>query len=210
MHYKMQHEETMREVIGEVGKGTTLNSCEVRVKESSTANFICDAICSVFGAEICFVNGGFVRGKKIHTEGQKITTGDIFKEVPFQKNCLLIELLGKDVMTTLEEGVMIDEPTGCFMHVSKGLSFEYSCGNPPGSRVVSAVLNGEPIDCERRYLVVTTTYLYGGGDGYSALKNGTLVPSPHSSKTVCEVVVEYVRDNPIIQASVEGRCVCVG
>jgi len=61
------------------------------------------------------------------------------------------------------------------LQVSKGFSYAFDDTKPFGERVIanSMSLNGEAIDLSKSYRVTVNNYLSTGGDGFTALTEGT-------------------------------------
>jgi 5'-nucleotidase len=59
--------------------------------------------------------------------------------------------------------------------VSKGFSYDWDGGKPFGDRVIasSMSLNGAAVDAAGSYRVTVNNYLSSGGDGFTALTEGT-------------------------------------
>jgi len=51
--------------------------------------------------------------------------------------------------------------------------------------------------------IVTNDFMFGGGDGYTALAGGTDVVQPPDG--LLEVAIEYIRARPGVNPVVEGR-----
>ena len=77
-------------------------------------------------------------------------------------------------------------------------------------RLVSATVNGEPVDPLRDYRVATIDYLLGGTDKMSVFKKGRNVNSPQdSSNNTRFIIMNYFREQQkqgnIVDAEIEGR-----
>ena len=55
---------------------------------------------------------------------------------------------------------------------SEGFALAYDMGRPAGSRVVSATLDGAPIDPAANYRVTMNSFLAAGGDGFTVFADG--------------------------------------
>lgn len=68
----------------------------------------------------------------------------------------------------------IPAPPARFLQVSKEVQLKVNCGNPSGSRVTSALVNGKEIvgstNTTVKYRVAMPEFLMLGGDGYAAFK----------------------------------------
>jgi 5'-nucleotidase / UDP-sugar diphosphatase len=59
----------------------------------------------------------------------------------------------------------VESEDGRFPQVS-GMRFVYAISAPPGKRVKSVEVGGQPLDPAREYVVATNDFLVAGGDGY--------------------------------------------
>ena len=58
------------------------------------------------------------------------------------------------------------------LQVSAGLTYTWSAGAAPGSKITELELNGVPIDPAAEYRVTTNDFLANGGDGFTNLTLG--------------------------------------
>ena len=130
------------------------------------------------GAQIAFMNPGGVRAPLNTAVDGTVTFADIYKVQPFSNQVVTITLKGAQVLSMLEQAVG-DSGEIRPLYVSQGLIYRYDSRRPKGSRLVSATLNGKPIDPGADYRVAVSDFLRGGGDGFTQLKTGTNpVPGP--------------------------------
>lgn len=137
--------------------------------------------------ELAIVNkGGLRRGLPKGT----IHEGQIITMMPFNNLLTVIDIKGKDLLDTFEVMARADGNG-----VSKGVEVVYIPGTPEtqkkDAKVVSATLNGQPIDPERTYRIATIDYLANGGDYMTPLKNHTLVTRSH--QVLYKDLLDYLR-----------------
>lgn len=88
---------------------------------------------------------------------------------PFEDPVVVIKVRGKAILGALENGLsQYPALEGRFPQVSN-ITFKFDGGRPTGSRIVSTTINGEPIDLEKKYVLVTRGYMARGKDGYDDL-----------------------------------------
>ena len=115
------------------------------------------------GIQIAIQNGG---GLRASIDEGEITMGEVLTVLPFQNTLATFQLKGSDVIAALENGVgQVEDGAGRFPQVA-GMSYTWNPAAEPGSRIVSVMVGGEPIDPEATYGVVSNNYMRGGGDGY--------------------------------------------
>jgi 2',3'-cyclic-nucleotide 2'-phosphodiesterase (5'-nucleotidase family) len=204
--YTETHDEALRQPIATVI--TSLDSTQTRSRESTMANFLSDALCETFEAELGIINGGFIRGNRVYEQGYAFTLGDVEREFPFARRPVLVEITGQDIWEALEAGVRgLEEKAGFFLHLSKGWSYSFDPRKPPGQRLISVRHHGEDIVLDRTYRVVITEYMRGGGDGFDSLKRGTAIKT--SDLKISEVLARYLMVKKEIAPVLEGRVVYI-
>jgi 5'-nucleotidase len=93
---------------------------------------------------------------------------------------------------------------GRFPQVS-GITFTFDPTQEPGSRIVEVLLdNGEPLDPEAIYSVVTNDFMRNGGDGYASFAEDAIDPYDFG-KPLDQAVMEYIEANSPVAPQVEGR-----
>ncbi|KAL6050472.1 Bifunctional metallophosphatase/5'-nucleotidase [Balamuthia mandrillaris] len=235
LSYTSKYDESMKEDIGIVGE-TGLDSTLTRVQENTMANFLVDALYELYAdqAEVAIINGGFIRGNRCYEPGYRLTIGDVNREFPFPKRCVLLELKVKDFVEALEQGLReAENPSGFFPHLSKGWRYTFSTHVEAGRRLVSlsrevdgrqvlyycrdpkSSVGGENGDQnvssdwgEKDIKILVTEYMRGGGDGYLAFKRGRHLVCPGRDSTIInQHVIDYLRKRkhvPVV-AHLEGR-----
>lgn len=97
----------------------------------------------------------------------EVTYAELFSVQPFANTLLTVTITGAELEALLESSV-----DGKSMRLEVGgLTFGWDPAAPPGARVdpMDVLIGGAPLSLERRYRVVTTSFLSGGPPGYEAL-----------------------------------------
>ena len=132
-----------------------------------------------------------------------VTYGDVLDIAPFENKISFITLSGEQVMQLFEQ-IAFRGGEG----VSKGVQLVIT----KDGHLVSARLNGQPIDPKASYRITTIDYLVQGNDGLTAFKEGTNLNSPSDSKNNARYVIsDYFREmmeaGKAVDAKVEGRII---
>ena len=186
---------------------TALDSRKATVRSSETpiGNLIADAMRAAVGADIAITNGGGIRGNKEYAAGTELTRRDILTELPFGNRTLLLDISGADILAGLENGVSkVEDSAGRFPHVS-GITVEADLTKPAGSRIVSVKVADAPLDPASRYKLATNDYMAGGGDGYSAFRNGKQLLGVRDAKLMANDVMAYIKQAGSVAPKIEGR-----
>jgi len=161
------------------------------------------------GASIALANGGSIRAG---LPKGKITRGDILTIHPFGNAFVLREYTGEQIYEALEHCVAEEGARGPRLLQPAGLRYQIDGSQPVGSRIVKAEVidakgNAAPLDLKARYIVALSDYISGGGDGFSMLGSGKVVPSADS--LVADVLDGYIRNHTPVKAPEGGRIVRV-
>jgi len=126
------------------------------------------------GAVAAFTNPGGLRADIVGKDDGTVTYADLFASQPFRNQLVTLSLSGRQIKTMLEQQ-WLDPRRPRILQVSRGFSYAWDSTKPAGERVISAsmMLNGEPVDPAKSYRVTVNNYLSVGGDGFTALSEGT-------------------------------------
>lgn len=155
---------------GEEGPGSN------RGVESTLNNLIAEAQRSYLedftGVEmdLGLMNAGGVRADLAAGD---VTYKEAFDVQPFGNDLMYGTLTGADILTALEQQWQ-DPAAGrprLALGVSDNFSYSYDPTAPDGERVIQATIDGVPLDPNADYQVAASTFLFEGGDGFTALQN---------------------------------------
>jgi 5'-nucleotidase len=127
------------------------------------------------GAVVAFTNPGGIRTDIIRKgDDGAVSYADVFASQPFRNQLETLTLTGAQIKAMLEQQWR-DPNRPRVLQVSKGFQYAWDAKKPFGDHVIAASmkLNGEPIDAAKSYRVTVNNYLALGGDGFTALKDGT-------------------------------------
>ncbi len=190
--------------------GTTLTPMEisrigVRTEENSFGNLAADAIRNYFNTDIAVINGGSIRANVKYAAGTKLTRRDIQTLMPFQAKGAMVSIVGKELLSALENSVsMTEKADGRFLHLS-GLEISYCPQNNPGQRIYSVLIAGKPLDVKKKYTLATDEYLTSGGDDYKTIKNAEKISTKHNQLNIWEIVRLHIEQNKEVSPKIEGR-----
>lgn len=130
-----------------------------------------------------------------------ITKGDVLDMAPFENKICFLTLSGEKVLQLFSEMVARGGEA-----VSHGVEIEMSRDR----KLLSARLNGKPIDPKASYRIVTLDYVAQGNDGMTAFKSKTQVVSPQEEENNVRYLImayfqEKQKQGQKVSATVEGR-----
>jgi 5'-nucleotidase len=148
--------------------------------ESTLGDIIADAQLAATASEnsgnavVALTNPGGIRSDIIRKEDGVVTYADLFASQPFRNQLVTLSLTGGQIKNLLEQQ-WLDPKRPRILQVSKGFGYRWDASRPYGERVEAASmrLNGQAIDQARNYRVTVNSFLSLGGDGFTALKEGT-------------------------------------
>jgi 5'-nucleotidase / UDP-sugar diphosphatase len=195
--------------IGKTAVELDSRTASVRSQETNMGDLIADAIRASTGADAVITNGGGIRADKLYPAGSALTRRDILTELPFGNSTALVEITGADILEALENGLsQVQNRQGRFPQVS-GMVITYDARRPPGSRVESVTIGGEPLDLARHYKVGSNDFMVKGGDGYTALGKGKTLLGGTDGKLLANEVMVYVKRLGTVDLRTQGRIVAL-
>lgn len=132
----------------------------------------------------------------------EITYGDVLDIAPFENKIAFVTLSG-DALTELLGQIAAVGGEGLSHSVRMVIQ---------DRKLVSATVNGEPVDPARSYRITTIDYLLGGTDKMEAFKKGTSINSPkEASNNTRFIIMNYFRDmqkqGKVVDSEIEGRVI---
>ena len=198
--YKHQVDSVMGPVVGQSAKYMTAQR-----PEGTLSNLLADILVWAgkdYGEQPDFglYNMGGVRADLPKGE---VTYGDVLDIAPFENKIAFATLSGEDVMA-LFGNIAATGGEG----VSSGVRLVIT----KDGKLVSATLNGQPIDPQKDYRITTIDYLLGGNDKLGALAKVRNVNAPKEKENNSRfVIMNYFRaeaaQGRAVDAQVEGRVV---
>jgi len=170
---------------------------DVRQKQTNLGTLLGEALLTktvLNNTQIAVINGGGIRGSIAAGE---ISIGDVLEAFPFSNTIIEVDLTGKQIKELLEYGVsQVDTLDGCFPQVA-GLKLDWSADLPVGSRMLSIQTRQAdgayvPLDLDQTYRVVTSSFLFKGGDGYTLFSEGKNFMD--TGYLISDTLIEYIRD----------------
>ncbi len=203
--YQAEIDKTLDVEIGVAKTPLDSRKASVRGQETAIGNYFADTMRAVAGADVAIINGGGIRGNRTYAAGTKLTRKDVARELPFNNQLVTLELSGADLRAALENAVLlIDRDAGRFAQIS-GARIVVRRGAAPGSRLVSIVIGGKPLDDAKRYKVATIDFLARGKDGYVALTRGKPLVSELEGPLLANVIADAIEKAGTIAPVVDGR-----
>jgi 2',3'-cyclic-nucleotide 2'-phosphodiesterase (5'-nucleotidase family) len=191
-------------VVGRTTVPLEARSGKLRTEETNLGNFVADVVRQALDADVALVNGGGIRTDRIVPAGP-LTRGNVHALLPFTNTAVKLAMVGRDLRAALEHGVaQADRAGGGFLQVS-GVRVVWDPRRPPGSRIVRADIGTRSLDDASTYTVVVPSYLFRGGDGYTAFARAQVLLAPEAGPDLAAVVVQAVADRSPIAPAVDDR-----
>lgn len=178
----------------------------VRHRETNLGDFVADAYLATarrqgLDADVAFINGG---GLRADVNPGEVTYGDLINVNPYSNQVVMVEATGQQILDALEVGAGgLPEPSGGFLQVA-GMSYTVRTDIPSTVvvdesgffqgvsgeyRVRDVKVNGEPLDLERTYGLVSIEYLLQeSGDGMTMF----LDAEPTLVSLDSEALIDYI------------------
>lgn len=172
--------------------------------ETQLGNLMADAQLAATreaGAQIALMNPGGIRADLIPAPDGTVSFGDIYAVQPFGNMLVTKTMTGAQLLEVLEQQFVNPAETK-ILAVSGDFAQIFDTSKPEGERVLSATLNGEPINPRAVYRVTMNSFLSTGGDGFTAFADGTdAVTGPVD----VEAMEAYLRAVPVRELPETGR-----
>jgi 2',3'-cyclic-nucleotide 2'-phosphodiesterase (5'-nucleotidase family) len=203
--YQAEFAKELDMAIGATTTGLDSRRGVVRQEEAAIGNLIADAMRATVGADIGVMNSGGIRGDKLYAPGTEITRKDILTELPFGNRLVKLEVTGEVLRQVLEHSLSrYEEGAGRFLQLS-GATIEADLGAPPGQRVRSVEVNGEPLDPARTYTLAVNHFNADGGDGFDMLTEAPRILTERDGPLLAAAVMAHIRKLGEVAPAVEGR-----
>ena len=209
------------EVIGRQANDVTRDPA--RLRELEMGNLVADAMRLKYpGVDAALTNSGGLRADLVCSppsageQACEITWGEVFAVLPFGNRTVIETVTGTQLKAALLNGLQptcnpaFAGGTGRSPQIS-GIKIEYSCaGGNPSIVAMSRAPDGPtgtltPIADADTVRLVTNDFMYTGGDGYTALTDGTDVQQPGDA--LLDIVIDYIKDHSPIDPRIDGRLV---
>jgi len=159
---------------------------------------------------IGWMNPGGIRAELWNAESPTgegdgvITYAEANNMVPFGNTLNSGEVTGAQFLQMLEEQWNRDD-SGAFLafSVSENIDYVVDSSAPLDERVVDVRVNGEPIDPEATYTIVTASFLFEGGDGMETLATAQDVQD--AGVLDRDAFTEYLRAHPELDPDYSQR-----
>ena len=193
--YKGSLDKEMNEVVGQSDV-----FMQYKRPESLLTNFTSDVMKEygdshiTNGADIAIMN---VNGHRASMPKGVITLGNLYEIYSFDNTVAFLELKGEDLSKIFDAYARIG---GAGISSNTRLLVK-------DKKIVSATLDGKPIDKNKIYNVVTLDYLADGNDSMVAFKNA--IKMVNSGVTLRDIMIEYVRkqtsEGKTLNSEIDGR-----
>ena len=210
---KRRYEDTLRQVLSytsfDLRAMDDAGEWVIRNAENGMCNLVADAMLyssegtATGRADIGMYNAGGIRA---NIKAGRITFNDALSVMPFNNTVCIVEVSGQTILDELEHGVrLMPARNGGFLHVA-GMTYKVDTSIPSPvkvdsknimigiegeRRVKDAKVNGEPLDPDKLYKVVSISYVLTAlGDGH-VFKGARLIEPDYA--TASDSFARYIR-----------------
>ena len=159
------------------------------------------------GADVALINGGAIRGNQLYQPGQKLSLKDIITELPFDNKTVVLEISGANLRKALENAISLTgKDSGRFGQIS-GLRIIIAKEPQGDIKLLSAEINGKPLEDARSYKLVTTDFLASGKDGYDILVQCKRIVSDVEGPLLSTLIIDDIKKSGALTSVIDGRIV---
>lgn len=196
-------DELRARVIGQTAVELNGNRADVRSKETNLGNLVAEALLAAGrdgGAQIAITNGGGIRAS---IPAGPVTVGNVLEVLPFGNTLALTTITGAQLKAALENGVsQVERGGGRFPQIA-GFRFSFDPARPAGDRVTGITFNNLAVDPAATFRVATNNFMLAGGDGYTALAEGT--DKVDTGLIMADEVEQYIAANSPVTIGTDDR-----
>jgi 5'-nucleotidase len=162
-------------------------------------------------AVIAMTNPGGIRTDLLYNQisgGEmpgEVTYAEAFAVQPFSNSLVTMTLTGAQLKTALEQQfVGCGQPAGGqkILQVSAGFTYSWSASAACGGKISNMKLNDVPIAPSATFRVTVNNFLAGGGDNFTAFKDGTDLVT---GRIDLDAFVDYLGDNSPVAPGPQNR-----
>ena len=130
-----------------------------------------------------------------------ITYGDVLDIAPFENKIAFASLRGDALQELFQQMASVG---------GEGVSHAVRMVITADGKLVSATVNGEPVNPAREYRLATIDYLLGGTDKLEAFKKAFNINAPKEASNNSRFIImnyfrEQAKQGKIVDAQIEGR-----
>ena len=213
--YEPAAEKISNRIVGSIAG--TLTRDTTPAGESALGDVVADALW--FAAQrtpdarpdLAVWNPGGIRADLVarpHGQGlSPVTFAQVFAVLPFGNELIVKSISGESVLAMLEQqfgGANGASDRVRIMQVSRSLSYAYDSSRPFGERVdrSSIRINDKPLVLSKMYRLATSNFLWGQGEGLSALTAGA---DPVVVGIDNEILADFFRDHSPVSPPSQNR-----
>ncbi len=146
------------------------------------------------GADVAIMN---LHGHRATLPEGTITVGNLYEIYSFDNTITFLDLKGSELQKIFESYARLG---GAGISGNVKLTIK-------DKKLLSAAVDGKPIDNDKTYKIVTLDYLAEGNDGMAAFRNGKNVEN--TGITLRDVMINYIKDQTrmgnSISSKIDGR-----
>lgn len=172
----------------------------LRITDTVITRITADALANKFGCIALFPAAG-IRGN--FKAGQKLTYLELFETFVTGNKIVILSLTGKELIEGLAKGILHSyrywRGRGRILHPSKELVYEYDINQEnPGDVIRSVTINGQPIDPDKTYEIVTTDWAanYCFPTDKIVFANNNAKTDPH---ILVKTVASYINGKTLVE-----------
>ncbi|WP_165822350.1 OmpL47-type beta-barrel domain-containing protein [Paenibacillus montanisoli] len=193
-------------IIGSNSNALETRSSIIRKKETGIGNYVTDVMRAWRNSDVALYYSGAIATNKVYNPGN-ISQKMVLDLLPQTLEIVELRVTGKQLLSTLENGVSKVENSDVRFPQVSGISFSYDSAKPLGQRIVKATIKGVPIDPTATYTVATADYMASGAMGYADLANAVFVTNPETGPLITTLVMNQIAQDHVISPELEGRII---
>ncbi len=186
-------EEEQWQLIGLVKEKMDNTDSIKRVNESIVGNSIADIMKTHFNTDAAIINNGCMRSDKIYEQNSVISKIDVYKELPFGNDVIVLKMTGLGLLSAFQDMVKNNET----FQVS-GINLSIDKNNT----VKKVLINGEEVKEDKTYKITIIDYLF---DCYDSFSQSEILVSKDKQVKLTDLVIGFIKDKKVLSPVNEKR-----
>lgn len=204
------------EITADLKRARQSDGTENRGGESTIGNLIADA--QLWAAQqqlpdnpptVAFMNPGGIRADIQGDDGGVVTYGQVATAQPFGNTLVTLDLTGAQIVSVLEEQWQPEGAGRPFLKlgVSGNLYYFYDPQGEPGERIADVFVDGDTLDLDATYRIMTNSFLASGGDNFATFVEG----ANHADSGLIDLAafVDFFATQDVVETPLAQRAVGV-
>lgn len=166
-------------------------------RESPIGNLLADLLRDHANADVGLVAAGAIRAD---FGAGDVTVEDVLNVFPFTDTVSVLTITGEALQKVIEKGLSLEYGLAQF----SGIQITYDGRRPAGQRLLTARVNGEALELQKNYTLVTGSFTATGGENYTMFEGAD---HQRSDLLVSDAFIQQLQNRELTPVPALGRLI---